>query len=164
MARVAWRVPQEPQSDVDGADSLFNSILIMATRDGRAHGDPRLLRSWHWWQDDITSADVRVWLDELVAEGRVRIVYDEIDPYGDERIPNLQIVDRWQYPRFRHRIPIADATRVRVYNRDDWKCCHCGSRDALSIDHIVPVSRGGSDDEDNLQTLCRPCNSRKSNR
>lgn len=36
--------------------------------------------------------------------------------------------------------------------------------DDLSLDHIIPVSRNGRDREENLRTLCRPCNSKKGNR
>lgn len=44
-----------------------------------------------------------------------------------------------------------------------FKCCHCEENDEskLTIDHIKPVSKGGSDDIHNLQILCRSCNSRK---
>lgn len=51
--------------------------------------------------------------------------------------------------------------RTAVYDRDGWACVTCGRGDDLSLDHIQPVSRGGSDDIDNLQTMCRSCNSRK---
>jgi hypothetical protein len=61
----------------------------------------------------------------------------------------------------RHRRRIADDLRTRVYERDDWECLHCGSPENLSLDHIHPYSRGGDDTFENLQTLCRPCNSRK---
>lgn len=45
-----------------------------------------------------------------------------------------------------------------------FKCVHCGIDENLTIDHIKPVSKGGSDDFRNLQILCKPCNSRKGNR
>ncbi|MFE9455970.1 HNH endonuclease [Streptomyces californicus] len=45
--------------------------------------------------------------------------------------------------------------------RDRFQCRACGGRTDLEIDHIVPVSRGGSWDPDNLWTLCRPCHRAK---
>ena len=48
-----------------------------------------------------------------------------------------------------------------VLHRDGYRCVACGSGDRLEIDHIVPVSRGGSSRDTNLQTLCRVCNAIK---
>lgn len=48
-----------------------------------------------------------------------------------------------------------------VWDRDGWECVSCGSHRNLTVDHIVPVARGGSDDLTNLQTLCGSCNSSK---
>lgn len=62
-------------------------------------------------------------------------------------------------PRGRRHIP--DALRMTVYERDGYTCLHCGATENLSLDHIHPYSRGGEDTLDNLQTLCRSCNSRK---
>ena len=50
---------------------------------------------------------------------------------------------------------------LKVFARDGYKCLACGSDEELSVDHIQPVSKGGTNDMENLQTLCRPCNSRK---
>lgn len=49
----------------------------------------------------------------------------------------------------------------RVYGRDGHRCRICGSTVNLTVDHIIPLARGGTNDLDNLQTLCRSCNSRK---
>lgn len=50
----------------------------------------------------------------------------------------------------------------RIFIRDGYKCLCCGSTKELSIDHIIPLSVGGNNAMKNLQTLCRDCNSNKS--
>lgn len=40
-------------------------------------------------------------------------------------------------------------------------CAHCGSREDLTIDHIIPRSRGGTNIQSNWQILCSKCNFRK---
>lgn len=61
------------------------------------------------------------------------------------------------------RPPISARKRVGVFARDGYKCVICGDADPeqLSVDHIVPRSKGGGDELDNLRTLCMPCNLRK---
>jgi hypothetical protein len=51
--------------------------------------------------------------------------------------------------------------RAMVFAKDGLKCVFCGSIENLTIDHIHPVKHGGGDELENLQTLCRSCNSRK---
>ena len=51
-----------------------------------------------------------------------------------------------------------------VFERDGPLCSSCGSLDDLTIDHIKPLSRGGTNTLDNLTPLCRSCNSSKGNR
>ena len=56
-----------------------------------------------------------------------------------------------------------EALRKEILERDG-RCIECGSSEDLTLDHIVPRSLGGSHEEENLQTLCRRCNSAKNNR
>lgn len=51
--------------------------------------------------------------------------------------------------------------RYKIMLRDDFKCVLCGATakdDRLIIDHKIPVVFGGTNDENNLRTLCRACN------
>lgn len=71
-------------------------------------------------------------------------------------------VDMWKFgPANTYRPHIPNSLRFAVYERDNYTCLHCGTSEQLSLDHIHPYSLGGKDTRDNLQTLCRPCNSRK---
>ncbi len=58
---------------------------------------------------------------------------------------------------------LTDDVIVTVFERDGGKCGECGSINNLQLDHIIPFSRGGSDDEENLRLLCQSCNARRGN-
>lgn len=51
--------------------------------------------------------------------------------------------------------------RARIYERDNFRCVKCGATHDLTLDHILPRSKGGTDALSNLQTLCRKCNEEK---
>lgn len=67
---------------------------------------------------------------------------------------------------------ISKRIKQDIYERDEYICQYCGrwcyesyvsDPDAVVVDHIIPVSYGGSNKEYNLITSCRECNSLKSN-
>jgi hypothetical protein len=62
---------------------------------------------------------------------------------------------------------IPKKTRFEVFKRDSFTCQHCGRKApdvVLQIDHLKPVSKGGTNDILNLVTACEGCNAGKSNR
>ncbi len=67
--------------------------------------------------------------------------------YSNERI--------WKVP------PV---NRREVLRRDKHQCQYCGSRHKLTLDHVMPRSKGGQHTWDNVVTACEACNSRKGDR
>ena len=73
--------------------------------------------------------------------------------------------------RGRHRIPFGHAhvglTKHRLFARDRQVCAYCGGHFVeldLTVEHILPVSRGGRHEWTNVVTACRSCNTRKGSR
>lgn len=61
-------------------------------------------------------------------------------------------------------IRIPPEVKKYVFQRDKYQCRSCGKTTVetnLSIDHIIPLARGGQNDISNLQTLCFTCNQQK---
>ena len=56
---------------------------------------------------------------------------------------------------------IPEAVRIAVWRRDEGKCAKCGSRENLEYDHIIPISKGGSNTVRNIELLCEECNRKK---
>lgn len=59
---------------------------------------------------------------------------------------------------------MADDIKVAVWRRDGGACVRCGGRERLEYDHIIPVSKGGSNTQRNIELLCEACNRMKSAR
>jgi len=56
-------------------------------------------------------------------------------------------------------------SRRALFARDGWRCVYCGdSAGRLTLDHVVPRSRGGDSVWENVVTACAPCNHQKGNR
>ena len=72
----------------------------------------------------------------------------------------IRLVSYVRIPRDTHRRKI---TRRAVFARDDWTCQYCGSRSNLTVDHVVPRSKGGPSSWENIVASCAPCNRRKGN-
>jgi hypothetical protein len=55
-------------------------------------------------------------------------------------------------------------SREMIYKRDKHKCQYCGATKKLTIDHVIPRSRGGDDSWENLVVACSSCNVKKSDK
>jgi 5-methylcytosine-specific restriction endonuclease McrA len=55
-------------------------------------------------------------------------------------------------------------SKVNIFRRDKFTCVYCGSKHELSIDHVVPKSKGGQNTWNNLVTSCLTCNHKKGNK
>lgn len=54
---------------------------------------------------------------------------------------------------------VTDKLRFEVFKRDQFTCQYCNGRGGeLEVDHIIPVSKGGTNNIDNLVTACKACN------
>lgn len=64
------------------------------------------------------------------------------------------------------RLPFAKIvlSRRNVMRRDNFTCQYCSKKTKLTIDHVIPKSRGGADSWENLTTACEKCNVKKGNR
>jgi 5-methylcytosine-specific restriction endonuclease McrA len=56
-------------------------------------------------------------------------------------------------------------SRKNLFRRNEFRCQYCGRKDvALTLDHVMPKSRGGEESWENLVAACKPCNTKKGNR
>src|SRR5213082_38074 len=70
----------------------------------------------------------------------------------------IRLVTYVRIPRDTHRRKI---TRRAVFARDSWTCQYCGARSNLTVDHVIPKSKGGASSWENIVASCAPCNRRK---
>jgi CRISPR/Cas system Type II protein with McrA/HNH and RuvC-like nuclease domain len=118
-------------------------------------------------------------MDEWIFKGYLYRI-DSKHNYNDEEV-ELLILDEYDKDRKRFerlkqkygslpddetsysRPRIPENVRIEVWRRDDGKCARCGGRENLEYDHIVPISKGGSNTARNIELLCEKCNRSKSN-
>lgn len=133
----------EPEALVTGHDYLTDAPF-----------DAAEIEPWEWEEgigewDGLTQDEIMriVWLDRMERAGIVKRVQPTtvpepaIGPYVKKPIPTQL---RWA-----------------VFRRDGYRCVKCGCDEDLTADHIHAEVHGGKATISNLQTLCRPCNSRK---
>lgn len=85
-----------------------------------------------------------------------------------ENLLDGEMVVEWsKFSRHCTRLPWSEwaVIRLGVFQRDNFTCRYCGAHGvALDCDHVMPLSRGGTNDRANLVTACRSCNQQKSDK
>ena len=84
-----------------------------------------------------------------------------------DKYPVPSVIRRRTYINIRRRREASGLKRLRIYIRDKYRCQYCGIRKdpaGLTLDHIVPRSRGGDNTPVNIVTACLACNNRKGSR
>ena len=109
-----------------------------------------LYDGWLWkTKMDYTEEQIKLLiLDEVEKERR-----------KFERLKKIHIDHEEIVKSRRERIP--KEVRQIVWYRDEGKCVECGRQEDLQYDHIIPVTKGGSNTEKNIQLLCAECNRKK---
>lgn len=100
----------------------------------------------------------------LIAKGKVQVLkYSETIVRGAGgiiiKIPAVMKLIKLVRALYRTRVPFS---KRNVLIRDGFKCAYCGNdKEKLTIDHIIPKSRGGKTNFENCIACCRHCNNKK---
>lgn len=95
--------------------------------------------------------------------------YDDLtvrSAYKTHKVPAVMVV-RSGFVNFKRKVKKEANYKKYVYIRDGYKCQYCGkecSQSDLTVDHVVPKSKGGSNNWTNLVTSCIECNNRKADK
>jgi hypothetical protein len=127
--------------------------------DGHLAVSERIIaRAAQWPHDPASLVQALLQTGFLETSGEGYIIHDW--PDGESLL-------RARWPKPSHWSAAWELVRRLVIRRDGYVCALCGGKvapDELDIDHVVPRSKGGSDEPENLQVAHRLCNQRKGNR
>ena len=108
----------------------------------------------------LRRAHVLVWKGKAeILESHERPIHSATNTFDRPNVIRLKT-----YVRVPRGVTRRISRRV-LFARDGWQCAYCGSSsNRLTLDHIVPRSRGGTSVWENVVTSCAPCNHRKGDR
>ena len=102
----------------------------------------------------------------LVFKGKAEVIEELGEPLhsATDTYPWPHVIRLLAYVRVPRTVK-RKISRRALFARDGWRCVYCGQNGGrLTLDHVVPRSRGGDSVWENVVTSCAPCNLRKGNR
>ncbi len=136
-------IPLRSQSHVSSFGEEFDESIIMVNLKKCGFNKK------HWYLKDVLINEIEYLLKVLPLLMEPDFIPFEQNTDDDTTDPNN---DRY----------ISKSVKISVWRRDCGKCVECGSQEKLEYDHIIPVAKGGSNTERNVQLLCEQCNRQKS--
>ncbi len=104
----------------------------------------------------------------LVLKARAEVLENGAGSLRSERLEMARpcVIRLRRYVRIPRDVHRRKITRKAVLARDSWTCQYCGreAHTGLTVDHVIPRSRGGASSWDNIVASCAPCNRKKGNR
>lgn len=130
----------ELMKDLDGEERFKEIVIVKGLRKIG-------YRKEHWFFKERFLLEIEYMLDSLSI-----LIEPEFLPIGSpDDSSSQEETDRY----------IPSEVKLSVWRRDQGKCVQCGSKEKLEYDHIIPISRGGSNTDRNVQLLCETCNRKK---
>lgn len=153
-------------------EPINNPLNLQRDWDNGTGGNvPEYERSFYMWfykdyvyaPKDILKKDYSELRSGLISKEHIALLILELydnERKQFERLKNLYSASSDEKSGYK-RPSIPEKTRIEVWRRDEGKCVQCGSREKLEYDHIIPISKGGSNTARNIQLLCETCNRSK---
>ena len=157
------------------AQLLFVGLWCLADREGRLEDRPKRIKAEIFPYEDLNES-VDLMLDKLSETEFIKRYVVKDNNYI--QITNFLKHQTPHYLESPSQIPAPDghidslysspaltkSQRKNLLEKLGKKCVECGAKTKLQIDHKIPRSMGGTNDDENLQVLCASCNSRKRNK
>jgi len=148
-----------------GDTSIFLKAIEWATS---PNAEDFITAQWafdgYWWEVISRRDDYEKTLKGLLAN---KYASENVKAHASEELAKIARRAAKKHHTKRRRAGFQqgrDRLALALIERDGYKCAECGAFEDLTIDHITPLSKGGSDDLDNLWFLCRSHNSKKGDR
>lgn len=137
------------------AEAWFWRVLAIADKDGCVTADMPTLAAQTSGARNVRTTYVARWVNEMLDAGLLEFINGSFHIVDFQRLQPQSVLNG-------SRAAIPEDVRRDVLSAG--RCAHCPATTKLTVDHIQPVSKGGSDERSNLQCLCLLCNIRKSNK